>query len=78
MRAKYTKEIEKDGWTRDIPVGLVYRIACCDCGLVHDLEFRLDRDNQIYMRARRNRRATGQRRRYLPCWASTSQHRQPP
>jgi hypothetical protein len=65
MRTRYTQEIEVDGWTRMIPVGPDYRIACCDCGLVHDLEFTLDQDDQIYMRARRNRRATAGRRRYL-------------
>ena len=65
MKAKYTREIETNGWTRDIPVGPTYRIACCECGLVHDLVFRLDEDDQIYMKARRNRRATAQRRRHL-------------
>jgi hypothetical protein len=64
MKAKYTQEIEVEGWTRDIPVGPTYRIACCDCGLVHDLVFWVE-DDQIYMRAQRNRRATAQRRRHL-------------
>jgi hypothetical protein len=65
MRAKYTQEIEVGGWTRNIPVGPAYRIACCDCGLVHDLAFSVGADDQIYMKAQRNRRATAQRRRHI-------------
>jgi hypothetical protein len=49
-----------------------YRIACCSCGLVHDVEFyvllkggkKLDgRKGQIKYRARRNVRATAAMRR---------------
>jgi len=30
-----------DGWTRWIsPRPGIYRMACCDCGLVHDIDFR--------------------------------------
>lgn len=38
-----------------------YRIACCDCGLVHDMEFRV-RDGKIELRAWRNPQATGGKR----------------
>ena len=41
-----------------------HRIACCDCGLVHDLEFRII-EGEFEFRAFRNNRATGQRRRYV-------------
>lgn len=34
-----------------------HRIACCDCGLVHDYDFRVV-DGQIQARARRHKRAT--------------------
>lgn len=35
-----TMKQEKDGWTkRVIPEMKGYRMACCDCGLVHDLVF---------------------------------------
>ena len=47
-----------------------YKLACCDCGLVHDLQFRIKManvdgrlKNSVFMRARRNNRATGQKRR---------------
>jgi len=40
---KLRREIEnEDGWTRWIqPVMQGYRLACCDCGLVHTMEFRV-------------------------------------
>lgn len=34
------KELE-DGWCRWVPPIMTgYRMACCDCGLVHDMEFK--------------------------------------
>jgi hypothetical protein len=31
-----------DGWTRWIsPRPGIYRMACCDCGLVHDMQFKV-------------------------------------
>jgi hypothetical protein len=39
-----------------------WRMSCCDCSLVHDFEFRV-REGQVQLRAKRNARATGQRRR---------------
>jgi len=46
--------------------GRKHRIACCDCGLVHDLEFRI-RKGKIEFRAFRHNRATGQKRRWMAC-----------
>lgn len=39
--AKYRQEVEmEDGWTGNIiPVMNDYRMACCDCGLVHGIKF---------------------------------------
>ena len=38
-RFKVEKEL-KDGWTRNIsPNPKIYRMACCDCNLVHDIMF---------------------------------------
>lgn len=55
----------EDGWSDWVhPLG-GYKMACCDCGLVHDLEFRLDDLNQLNYRARRNERSTGQMRRHM-------------
>jgi len=39
-----------------------YRQACCDCGLVHVIDFRL-RKRAIELRVRVDKRATGQYRR---------------
>jgi len=40
----------------------LHKIACCDCGLVHVLKFKLE-GSVITFRAYRDNRATGQRRR---------------
>ena len=40
--AKFKIETEgKNGWCRWVPpVMRGYRMACCDCGLVHDMQFK--------------------------------------
>lgn len=70
------------GWSKwTIPVMKQYRMACCDCGLVHDLDFRVlkvtSRKNsrefwgervpgmRVEFRARRNNRSTAQIRRSM-------------
>ena len=45
------------------PVRKGYKMACCDCGLVHDIDFRI-RKKRIQFRVRRNNRSTGQFRRW--------------
>jgi len=42
-----------------------HRIACCDCGLAHDYEFRINEQGRIELRVKRNNRATAQIRRHL-------------
>jgi len=66
VKVRWKQAIEKaDGWTDWIKIhDARHRIACCDCGLVHDLEFELQND-VLMMRARRNMRSTAQRRRHL-------------
>lgn len=57
------EETEAGGWTPwERPLKNRYRECCCDCGLVHDLQFRTA-DNQIEFRVKRNKRATGAARR---------------
>jgi hypothetical protein len=44
------------------------RLSCCDCGLVHGLDFRVASDgvnHYIQMRAWRDNRSTGQMRRHM-------------
>lgn len=44
-------------------IGNSHKIACCDCGLVHKLNFKAKKYG-IYLQAFRDNRATTQRRRY--------------
>jgi hypothetical protein len=48
-----------------VPLSGKLRMECCDCGLVHRLEFRIDEDKFLYMRGWRDNRATANRRRSL-------------
>ena len=60
MRAKRYVQVY-DGDVVEV-VGRIHKIACCDCGLVHLLRFRL-KGSVITFRAYRDNRATAQRRR---------------
>jgi len=55
--------IRDDGWCDWIHPLPGYKMACCDCGLVHNMQFRIDDKGQINFRAQRNNRATAQMRR---------------
>ena len=46
------------------PVRKNYKLCCCDCGLVHRLDFRLHK-RRIQFRAYRDNRSTGQVRRHM-------------
>lgn len=61
----------KDGEGFDVPAGTPVRWACCDCGLVHDLVF-VNGRGKVGVAARRNNRATGQRRRRVKLNAEPS------
>jgi hypothetical protein len=61
MRVAYEKP--KPGqWVQ--PVRRGYKLACCDCGLVHTLDFRV-LNGRAQFRAFRNERSTGQMRRWM-------------
>lgn len=76
MGRRYRTEVQGDfsagdmpdpDWTRWVAPVEGYRMACCDCGLVHELQFAVHAEsNRIMLRARRDNRATGQRRRRAP------------
>lgn len=54
----------KSGETFKVPAGQWHRIACCDCGLIHDFVYMASKDRRaIYITVARNNRATAQRRR---------------
>lgn len=52
---KYHFQIDGE-WVRPMEG---YRLRCCDCGLVHDLNFRIV-DGKVEFQAFRNNRSTGQ------------------
>lgn len=56
----------KDGEGFVVPLDQIYRLACCDCGLVHDIVLSYDEQTgELGMATRRNNRATSQRRRSI-------------
>lgn len=54
----------KDGEGFEMPTKQVVRMACCDCGLVHDFVF-VNGRGVVGIAAKRNNRATAQRRRHI-------------
>lgn len=55
-------ETPKEGeWVQPVPKG--YKMQCCDCGLVHRLDFRIH-EGRVQFRVFRDNRATGQIRRW--------------
>ena len=61
MTPSYPKN-EAGQWVRPDHDG--YRVACCDCGLVHEYRFRVV-NGQVELCAFRHERATGQIRRRM-------------
>lgn len=71
MAAYDRPKMGNDGWTDWIqPAATGYRLACCDCGLVHVLDFRVLKNTArrgrrlvVQFRASRHERATAASRR---------------
>lgn len=63
MGTRYVQRYDGEGFT--VPVNEIYRLACCDCGLVHDVVITSEDGQPVGMAVRRNNRATAQRRRHL-------------
>jgi hypothetical protein len=61
MGKKYDQP-EAGEWVQPIRKG--YKMACCDCGLVHSLDFRVRR-GRAQFRAFRNNRSTAMIRRHM-------------
>lgn len=53
---------EPNEWREPIRKG--YKMCCCDCGLVHEMDFRV-RKGHIEFRVRHSNRSTGQVRRWM-------------
>ena len=61
---RYKQRKDCEGFV--VPLDQIYRLACCDCGLVHDIVLSYDEQTgELGMAARRNNRATAQRRRSI-------------
>ena len=59
---KYIQRTDGEGFV--VPLGELYRLACCDSGLVHDVVWVYDEETkELGMAVQRNNRATAQRRR---------------
>jgi hypothetical protein len=69
---KYDQVI--DGEWFGFPINYLFKHSCCDCGLCHDVEFKIKKD-KLMMSWTVNNRATGQRRRYLRRTNGTIQKR---
>lgn len=54
----------KDGEGLDLRSGELWKLACCDCGLVHDVVI-VAKGKAIGFALRRNKRATAQKRRHM-------------
>lgn len=69
--SRFRQEVDEgDGWTRWVrPIMQGYKMACCDCGLVHRLDFRVVQGehgaDRVEFRVRRDNRSTGQVRRHM-------------
>ncbi|MBW2081585.1 MAG: hypothetical protein JRI39_00525 [Deltaproteobacteria bacterium] len=56
------KDVRVGEWVQPVEHG--YKLACCDCGLVHKVDFRIH-EGRIQFRMFRDARATGQVRRHM-------------
>ncbi len=58
---KYDKP-EAGDWIQPVRKG--YKMACCDCGLVHTINFRI-KNNRVQFQVFRNNRSTAMVRRHM-------------
>lgn len=63
MRSSYKQMKSGEPYVFNPQKGML-RIACCDCGLVHDVYYKVSHRQKITRQYWRNERATGQIRRY--------------
>lgn len=60
---RYQQIIDGEGF--EMLSGEVYRLACCDCGLVHDMVIVSHDEKPVGIAMRRNKKATTKRRKML-------------
>jgi len=60
---RISKTVGSDGWSAwEWPIQSGYRLACCGCGLVHNVNFRVKND-ETQLQFQINRKATAAMRR---------------
>lgn len=47
-----------NGWTDWTKLFNKITMACCDCGLAHDLNFKVNKQGKVFWRAKRNKNET--------------------
>lgn len=53
MKFRLERKVSRLGWTRWVqPIERGYLMRCCDCGLVHEMNFRV-KDGRAQFKARR-------------------------
>lgn len=62
MKTRYKHRKDKEDFTHE--AGKVWKLACCDCGLVHRIVI-IPEGKLLRMAAERDNRATAQRRRQM-------------
>lgn len=62
MSGRYPVVQDGDALPFDLDDGEIFKLACCDCGLVHDMCVRIV-DGRVGLAMRRNARATAAKRR---------------
>ena len=65
MVVEKVKKAKAGQWDRIKKKG--FKMACCDCGLVHRFDFKVinsKNETELYMKGERDNRATGQLRRH--------------
>lgn len=61
---RYLRMVElDDGWSEWVHPLPGYKMSCCECGLVHNMQFKIVEKGRIIFRAQRNSRATAAVRR---------------
>lgn len=60
----HTYSQKENGWTDWVQPNMeMYKMMCCDCGLVHNMKFRIE-GNKVQFKVSRNNRATAASRRH--------------
>lgn len=62
MKTRYKQRKDGEGWSEKS--GKIFKLACCDCGLVHRVVL-ISKGPWVGIATERDNRATAQRRRHM-------------